>query len=198
MLAANVEWSFLSANAIAALCNVIAFLAIARRLRQRPFETCTIDSSDNSLKPEQAAALRQSVAVEAATDGIAIFDSQGTFLYVNNALVQIFGYSNSQELVGRFWHELYYSDEISRLERDVIPFLRQNGQWRGEAIAKRPDGSTFFEEVSLTFTADGFICICRDITEAKQSEIRLKLLERAISASSNGIIILMRDSLTTR
>ena len=189
MLAANVEWSFLSANAIAALCNVIAFLAIARRLRQRPFETCTIDSSDNSLKPEQAAALRQSVAVEAATDGIAIFDSQGTFLYVNNALVQIFGYSNSQELVGRFWHELYYSDEISRLERDVIPFLRQNGQWRGEAIAKRPDGSTFFEEVSLTFTADGFICICRDITEAKQSEIRLKLLERAISASSNGIII---------
>ncbi|WP_146135830.1 PAS domain-containing hybrid sensor histidine kinase/response regulator [Phormidesmis priestleyi] len=190
MLAVNVEWAFLSANAIAALCNLIALFAIARRLRQRrlPFAT-RLTYSPCDPKQEQAELHRQSVAVEAAMDGIAIFDSQGAFLYVNDALVRIFGYRNSQELIGRFWHELYYSDEISRLERDVIPFLKQNGQWRGEAIAKKPDGSTFFEEVSLTLTEDGFICVCRDITEAKQAEIRLRLLERAISASSNGIII---------
>ena len=192
MLAVNVEWAFLSANAIAALCNVIALFAIAYRLRQRrlPFEARLTDSSGDPPKRKQAEALRrQSVAVEAAMDGIAIFDNRGAFLYVNDALVRIFGYRNSRELVGKFWHELYYSDEISRLERDVIPFLKQNGQWRGEAIAKRPDGGTFFEEVSLTLTEDGFICVCRDITEAKQAETRLRLLERAISASSNGIII---------
>ncbi len=194
MLAVNVEWAFLSANAIAALCNVTVLVAIVRRLRQRqrrfPFETRLLTYSPGDPRQEQSEALhRQSVAVEAAIDGIAIFDSQGCFLYVNDALVRIFGYRDSQELVGRFWHELYYGDEIARLERDVIPFLKQNGQWRGEAIAKKPDGSTFFEEVSLTLTEDGFICICRDITEAKQAEIRLRLLERAISASSNGIII---------
>ena len=192
MLAVNVEWAFLSANAIAALGNAVALFTIIRHVRKRrlSFETRLAYSSSDLLKQEQAEALhRQSVAVEAATDGIAIFDSKGTFLYVNNALVQIFEYRSGQELVGRFWHELYYSDEISRLERDVIPFLKQNGQWRGEAIAKRSDGSTFFEEISLTLTEDGFICICRDITEAKQAEIRLRLLERAISASSNGIII---------
>lgn len=190
MLAVNSEWAFLSANAIAALCNIIAWFAISHRLKQWQLRFETRLTHSGPLKQEQAEALhRQSVAVEAATDGIAIFNSQGAFLYVNDALVQIFGYRNSQELVGRFWHELYYGDEISRLERDVIPFLRQNGQWRGEAIAKRADGSTFFEEVSLTLTEDGFICICRDITEVKQAEIRLRLLERAISASSNGIII---------
>ena len=195
MLAVNVELAFLGANAIAALCNVTVLVAIVHRWKRRqrrfPFENRFLTySSGDPLRQKQVEALhRQSVAVEAAMDGIAIFDSQGAFLYVNDALVRIFGYHHSQELVGKFWHELYYDDEISRLERDVIPFLKQNGQWRGEAIAKKPDGSTFFEEVSLTLTENGFICICRDITEAKQAEIRLRLLERAISASSNGIII---------
>ncbi|NJK54315.1 MAG: PAS domain S-box protein, partial [Leptolyngbyaceae cyanobacterium SU_3_3] len=78
---------------------------------------------------------------------------------------------------------------MSRIERDVLPVLHREGQWRGEAIAKRQDGSTFFEEVSLTLTQGGFICVCRDITESKQAEIRLRLLERAIEASNNGIII---------
>ncbi len=193
MLSVNVEWAFLTANAIAAICNFIVFWTLIRRSRPRQSrsEASFLTYLPGASPPcEHAEALRrQSVAVEAAMDGIAIFDGHGTFLYVNDALARLFGYSSSQDLVGRFWHELYYSDEISRLECDVIPYLRQNGQWRGEAIAKRQDGSTFFEEVSLTLTEDGFICVCRDITEAKQSEIRLRLLERAISASSNGIII---------
>ncbi len=194
MLSVNVDWAFLTANAIVALCNITVFWAlISRRSRQQQSSLETVfltHSPSDRPQYEHAEALRrQSVAVEAAMDGIGILDSRGTFLYVNDALARLFGYGSSQELTGKIWHELYYADEISRLERDVIPVLKQNGQWRGEVIAKRHDGSTFFEEVSLTLTEDGFICVCRDITEAKKAEIRLKLLERAISASSNGIII---------
>lgn len=192
MLSVNVEWAFGAANAIAALCNITVLGAIIRRRQRQSLLKTSFLTHSSSAPPqcEHAEALRrQSVAVEAAMDGIAIFDNHGTFLYVNDALARLFGCGSSQELVGKVWHELYYAAEISRLERDVIPLLKQNGQWRGEAIAKRQDGSTFFEEVSLTLTEDGFICVCRDITEAKQAEIRLRLLERAISASSNGIII---------
>ncbi len=192
MLSVNVEWAFWAVNAIAALCNITVLGAIIRRRRRQSLLKNVFLTHSSSAPPqcEHAEALRrQSVAVEAAMDGIAIFDNHGTFLYVNDALARLFGCGSSQELVGKVWHELYYAAEISRLECDVIPLLKQNGQWRGEAIAKRQDGSTFFEEVSLTLTEDGFICVCRDITEAKQAEIRLRLLERAISASSNGIII---------
>jgi PAS domain-containing protein len=36
---------------------------------------------------------------------------------------------------------------------------------------------------------DSVLWVARDITERKQTEIRLKLLERAIASSNNGIVI---------
>ena len=51
--------------------------------------------------------------------------------------------------------------------------------WRGEAIAKRRDGSTFNEEVSLTITHDGeLICVCQDITESKKAQAKLQESEQ--------------------
>jgi PAS domain S-box-containing protein len=141
--------------------------------------------SDQQIKE---ALCHQSIAVEAALDGIAILNEQGRFLYLNDAHLQMFGYE-LRELMGRSWRTLYYADEIARIDQDVIPQLQQDGQWRGQTIARRQDGSTFFAEVSLTLTEKGCICVCRDITETKQAEIRLRILERAMSASSNGIII---------
>jgi PAS domain S-box-containing protein len=203
MLAVTLEWAFLGANAIAALCNVALLIFLIRRLRQKKsrLKPHPLSSSDpqgvarrliqqaTNLLTDQESLHRQSIAVVTAMDGIAILSNEGNFLYLNDAYLRIFGYQHSRDLVGKPLHTLYYADEIARLERDVLPVLHREGQWRGEAIAKREDGSTFFEEISLTLTQGGFICVCRDITETKQSEIRLRLLERAIGASSNGIII---------
>ncbi|NJR51803.1 MAG: PAS domain S-box protein [Leptolyngbyaceae cyanobacterium CSU_1_3] len=191
----TLEWAFLSANAIAALVNVAIFIFLVRQLRQKksrmnahPIARRLIRQVTNLLTDPEGLH-RQSIAVVAAMDGIAILNNDGKFLYLNDAYVKIFGYHRSQDLMGKKLHTLYYPTEMSRIERDVLPVLHREGQWRGEAIAKRQDGSTFFEEVSLTLTQGGFICVCRDITESKQAEIRLRLLERAIEASNNGIII---------
>lgn len=173
----SLEWIVGSTALIATLANGIA---IWRRWRS--------SSSENSEQTIQAALWRQSIAVEAALDGIAILNETGKLLYLNDAHLKMFGYSRT-ELIGKSWKKLYYSEEIERIDREVRPILVQTGQWRGQVVAKRRDGSTFFEEVSLTRTEKGIISVCRDITEAKQTEIRLRILERAISASSNGIII---------
>ena len=118
---------------------------------------------------------RQLAAVEAAMDGIAILNSQGQYIYLNQAHVKLFGYESSTQLLGKTWHELYSPDEIQRFEQDLWPILSQTGQWHGEAIAKRRDGSKFAEEVSLTSTEDGgMICVCRDITERKRLEDQLR------------------------
>lgn len=133
---------------------------------------------------------RQIAAVEAASDGIAIVNATGEYIYLNESHVKIFGYESAQELIGKTWHCLYNSEELQRLDREVIPIVLQKGKWQGEATATKRDGTTFTEELSLTLTPDGgLISVCRDITERKGIEEILRLRNRAIAASNNGIII---------
>ncbi|WP_066426956.1 PAS domain S-box protein [Anabaena sp. 4-3] len=119
---------------------------------------------------------KQLTAIEASIDGIAIVKDD-KFIFLNKSHVQLFGYDHAQELIGKSWRELYTSEEIARLARDVFPILLQEGHWRGEATAQRRDGTTFHEEVSLTLTQDGeLICVCRDITESRQAQKQLQKL----------------------
>ncbi len=186
MLAVKMGWIILGVNAALALSNVALLVMLrSRKQRLKSWQAETLDVTDSQI---QEALGRQSIAVEAALEGISILNEHGRFLYLNDAHLKMVGYA-AEELINQSWKELYEPDEIERIQQEILPILKKDGQWRGEAIAKRRDGSKFFEEVSLTLTENGFICVCRDITEAKQAEIRLRILERAISASSNGIII---------
>ncbi|GAP94749.1 PAS domain-containing hybrid sensor histidine kinase/response regulator [Leptolyngbya sp. NIES-2104] len=173
----SLEWIVAGTALMAAIANGVA-------LWQRWRSSIVIESE----QAMQEALWRQSIAVEAALDGIAILNETGKLLYLNDAHLKMFGYSRT-ELIGKSWEVLYYPEEIERIDREIRPVLKKIGQWRGQVVAKRRDGGTFFEEVSLTRTEKGIISVCRDITETKQTEIRLRILERAISASSNGIII---------
>jgi len=133
---------------------------------------------------------RQLAAVEAAGDGIAILNSFGEYIYLNQSHVKIFGYDSCHELIGKNWRDLYHREEVERLETEVFSLLLKTGSWQGEATAKKRDGTTFFQEISLTLIPDGgMISVCRDITERKRVEEILLLRDRAIAASNNGIII---------
>ena len=117
----------------------------------------------------------QLTAIEAATDGVAIIDPTGKFVYVNQAYLDIFGYHEPRELVGIAWQSLYELEEAQRLQKLIFSELRTTGQGRVEATAKRKDGSSFAQEFSLTLLEDrGLICVCRDISERKKSEAQLK------------------------
>ncbi len=112
---------------------------------------------------------RQLAAIETASDGIAILNDD-RFIYLNQAHLEIFGYSQPEELIGQSWRILYEPEESARLEREVFPILLERGKWQGETTAKHRDGHTFDEELTLTFTNAGdLICVCRDITEIKQA-----------------------------
>ncbi len=122
------------------------------------------------------AELRQQLAaVESSVDGIAILNDRGEYIYLNKAHVELFGYESASDLIGQTWHQLYYPDEIARFEGDIFPLVQKNGKWRGEAIAKKRDGSTFAQEISLTeIEGVGQICVCWDITPRKLAEEQLK------------------------
>ncbi|MDJ0692486.1 MAG: PAS domain S-box protein, partial [Xenococcaceae cyanobacterium MO_188.B32] len=124
-------------------------------------------------KLAQELQIRQLAALETASDGIAILNDN-KFIYLNQAHLEIFGYSQPEELIGQSWQVLYEPEQLIQLEREVFPILSERGRWQGETKAKHRDGHTFDEELTLTFTPKGdLICVCRDISEIKQARQQL-------------------------
>ncbi len=139
-------------------------------------------ATERQLAQEQLK--RQLTAIEAASEGIAITSPMGDYLYLNKAHLELFGYTEANELLNRNWKTFYHPEEGDRIDREIISKLMEKGYSRGEALATRKDGSTFLQEFSLTLTNSGeFVCVCRDITERKRAEVELRRtnaqLERA-------------------
>jgi len=141
---------------------------------------------------EQRATRRENsellLAINAAMDGIARTTSDGVYTHLNRAHLTMFGYESESELLGKTWQAVYSESEAARIEAEVFPILISEGCWSGTATAKRRDGSTFPEDLSLTLLPGGdIICICRDATERvqalnawQQSEARWQLAAASI------------------
>jgi len=146
-------------------------VSLIRDLTGKPIYSVGIVKDIRNQKQAEEDLKRQFAAVEAAIDGIAIL-SGDTYIYVNQAHVEMFGYSHPEEFIGKSWIEIYNPQEIQRFQTDVFPILMQQKHWRGETIAKKKDGTSFEEEVSLTISEQGdLICVCRDISE-QQAALR--------------------------
>jgi len=116
-----------------------------------------------------------STAMEASIDGMAILGTDGTYNFVNQAHADIYGYPSPEAFSGETWRVCYSEDELARFDEAVMPRLAEEGEWRGEAVGVREDGSTFPQELSLSLTDDGrTICVVRDITERKRRERELE------------------------
>ena len=146
---------------------------------------------------------RQLAAVEASVDGIAVLqkpkfkknirynpnnqtiDHDYYYIYVNQAHLKMFGYSDQIEILGKSWRELYEPAEINYIEQEVLPQLYKEKYWQGTSLAKRHDGSTFYQELSLTLTADGDVVrLCRDITARREAEMQLRRTNEELARAS--------------
>ncbi|WP_135364851.1 PAS domain S-box protein [Halosimplex halophilum] len=133
----------------------------------------------------------RSAAMEQSIDGMAILDEDGRYEFVNRAHAEVYGYDDPGAFLGERWELCYEDAEVDRLEREVLPVLAEAGDWRGEAVGRRADGSTFPQELSLTVLDDGRqVCVVRDITERKARERELErtrdLLQQAGRIASIG------------
>ena len=127
----------------------------------------------------------QQTAMETASDGMAILDGEGCYVYLNRAHANIYGFPEPDELLGRSWRTLYAKEEIERFDCRIRSSLQSEGHWRGEATGRRKDGSLFPQEVSLTrLDAGNIICVVQDISQRKEAEdaihqVNLDLARRA-------------------
>ena len=165
-----------------------------------PYDTVDTDTAAvlgvatdiTALKDREAQIELQSEAMDVAMAGIAILDDD-EYVYMNQAHADIFGYE-PEELVGSEWRRFYDEVDIERFEQEVFPALADHGEWRGEAVGKRRDGSAVYQNLGLSLLDSGeLICTNQDVTERKEREQELARQRTRIRAlfdqSPDGIIV---------
>jgi PAS domain S-box-containing protein len=118
-----------------------------------------------------------SEAIEEAMDGIQIVDLNGTIVYSNKAVKEIYGFA-PEELLGKNVNEMNADKEFAG--RVILPSIRESGRWNGELMVVHKLGRTFpiWLSTALVKNDNGvpiaMVGIIRDITEGKQAEEIMK------------------------
>ena len=139
---------------------------------------------------------RYKYVYESALSGIAIVDPDGELVDVNPAFLDMWGYDDEADAIGRPAIDMWDDPEqaMSVLER-----IEERGHLEGELEAVRADGSTFYARGVTSHLTDsdgnpiGVIASFFDITERKEREAELEVQSTAMEAAMDGISILNAD-----
>lgn len=102
-----------------------------------------------------------------STEGIAVLDKDGEYIYLNPRHAEMYGYK-SEELIGKTWKELYSEENANLVESEIMPKLFEFGKWEQKLTGQKKDGTSIRCRVSLTLLDEGLFCICEDITERER------------------------------
>ncbi|WP_135820394.1 PAS domain S-box protein [Halostella litorea] len=109
-------------------------------------------------------------ALETAREGISLLDEEGTFLYVNQAYADTYGYDRS-ELIGEHWETIYPEDHVTQVYEEILPAVSEEGQWEGEHTHRTKDGERLVVDHALAYAESGsIICLVRDVTDEKETQ----------------------------
>ena len=134
---------------------------------------------------------------EQSRDSIVLVTLDGQVSYANPAAFELFGYPATAYAEGRMPDRPLTDYFVSNIDRRaVIEAIRRDGFMRNfEMQLRRNDGSVFDALVTSMLIRDrqgrtvGYESILRDVSERKRTERRMRLLERAVEASGNVILI---------
>jgi PAS domain S-box-containing protein len=118
--------------------------------------------------------------VDQAVDGFFQLDAQGNFIFVNEAICKMLGYSR-EELLSRSIFDTYRETE-KEIGRERFAMIPSGTSIFFERDMLRKDGSTFSISASTVKLADSRMqAIVRDITEQKRVEQELRTSETQLS-----------------
>ncbi|MGD1911423.1 MAG: PAS domain-containing protein [Rivularia sp. (in: cyanobacteria)] len=147
-------------------------------------ESTTIKNLDTLLYFQQA--------IGSSSEGIVITDLTGHIIYLNSSFIKIFDYTR-EELNAKGGLSFLWKDEFQY--QQLLVTIQQGKSWRDEVEIKSCRKDISYINVRTDAVKDvsgqiiGMISIHSNITEQVQSEIGLRLKNKAINASSNGLAI---------
>jgi PAS domain S-box-containing protein len=137
----------------------------------------SIDITDRKRVEE-----RLKMVLETTSDGFWIIDSSQQFIEVNESYCKMSGYTRDELLT------MHISDlealEVSEGTSQGIQKIIVEGRSLFETRHRRKDGSIFDAEVSINVLKSEqtlMICFCRDITERKKAEEKIRESEKRFS-----------------
>jgi len=147
------------------------------------FALYSIEIEQKRGKAEEELQLKD-LAFEMSISANSIADSRGVLTHVNKAFLDIWGYSNREEVIGRPISDfLSFDDEAVK----IISALNETGKWLGEFTALRKDKNTFDARSLATIIKDrsgnviGYQSAVQDISQKKQEEQKLRSSEERLS-----------------
>src|SRR6266851_3531727 len=106
------------------------------------------------------------LAMESASDGFAILDAGGKYIYINPAYARMIGNTNREAMLGKPWQEISGSRAEAPVVSEIREALKQHGKWFGPHPVHHRDGTLVQTETAITTLPDGgAICVCHDITQ---------------------------------
>lgn len=111
------------------------------------------------------------LAIEGASDGVAMLNAQGQFLFMNHAFRNMVGIPDAESVKSLNWRDLYPLETAdwfaTRAWRQIIVGRALRVELRG----KHRDGRLIRQELSLNTRADGgLLVIARDISDRARAE----------------------------
>jgi PAS domain S-box-containing protein len=118
--------------------------------------------------------------VHISPDAVVITDLSGTIINASRQTLQLCGYRNKQELIGKRFFDIIAPESKAKAIIYLNKTLKQGITNKLEYTLLRKNGTTFIGEISTVTTSDEkenepvFIAIIRDVTDHKSAQNQLK------------------------
>jgi PAS domain S-box-containing protein len=150
-----------------------------------------MDRDITDRKVAEESLLRFCKAMESTSDAICMADITGKAIYVNSGFTELYEYTLEEFQTGGALTIFQHPAELQQ----VFSTIYRDEPWRGEVTMRSRSGCI----IQIYLRADaikdtngkiiGTVATHTDVTQRRQAEEGLRLRDRAIAASSNGIII---------
>ncbi|UXZ53666.1 EAL domain-containing protein [Halomonas sp. 7T] len=125
-------------------------------------------------------------------DAVFSLNAEGQFVTANNSCGAITGYTNAEIIGQHFTHFI----EVADVERvgEYFKHVVTGNSARFELTLKDRDGQAHLLDlvalpISINGSFVGVHCIAQDVTASREQQVRLRILERSVEASVNGVLI---------
>lgn len=145
-------------------------------------------------KSAEEALRRKNQVFDVSIAANSIADLDGVITEANDAFLQVWGYTEKEEVIGKPIPYFLNEPEVAVV---ILKVLYDKGRWEGSYTAKRKDGATFIAHGMATVLRDedgrvtGYQSSVMDITEKKRAEDEKQALLTDIEQERNRLSALI-------
>lgn len=135
------------------------------------------------------------MAVSSSINGIGIATLDGRITYANAAFLRMFGIPHPGDIIGQPIESLASSRTPEVGIREAMRQLHEKGEWNGEIVIHRKDGSHIYTHHTSNLVRDASgnpiatMASFVDITERIEAEREIRIKNIAVESATNAIMI---------